>query len=367
MLLFVAQEYNSYFGGGVITHRNLLMCQHAFGTENVKTFMLPSRRGGIHTLLEFSTGYLMGLTKQLKDNLLELLYRNKEIKFVFLDYSLHGRLAQIIKLKFPDIQIIIFFHNIEIKYFTLYLKTSKKLHHIIGLPSIILNEKKSIKYANHIITLNSRDSDYLYNHFGRKADLILATSIEDTFKKEKLVPVLKEQKISLLFVGSRFFPNEQGLEWFIKNVIPNVSNVHLKIVGNGFEALKTKWNSNSVEVIGSSSQLDNYYYEADLVIAPIFVGSGMKTKTAEALMYGKTILATTEAFEGYNIDKSLIGKECNSANDYIEFINTYQPPATYKFNSVSRSFFNNLYSFEIVKRQFENYILSLGDFIQQNK
>lgn len=30
-----------------------------------------------------------------------------------------------------------------------------------------------------------------------------------------------------------------------------------------------------------------YIYNADFLIAPIFEGSGMKLKTAEALMYGK--------------------------------------------------------------------------------
>jgi len=37
------------------------------------------------------------------------------------------------------------------------------------------------------------------------------------------------------------------------------------------------------------------------VILPIISGSGMKTKTAEALMYGKSIIGIKEAFEGYKM------------------------------------------------------------------
>ena len=41
---------------------------------------------------------------------------------------------------------------------------------------------------------------------------------------------------------------------------------------------------------------------AALVIAPIFDGSGMKTKVAEALMHGKHVVGTPEAFSGYAAD-----------------------------------------------------------------
>ena len=40
--------------------------------------------------------------------------------------------------------------------------------------------------------------------------------------------------------------------------------------------------------------LETWYEKADVVISPIFLGSGMKTKTAEALMYGKPILGTIQ-------------------------------------------------------------------------
>ena len=38
------------------------------------------------------------------------------------------------------------------------------------------------------------------------------------------------------------------------------------------------------------------------VIMPIFMGGGMKVKTAEALMNGKTIFGSKEAFEGYDLE-----------------------------------------------------------------
>ena len=73
-------------------------------------------------------------------------------------------------------------------------------------------------------------------------------------------------------------------------------NAEILIIGKGFETLKNDLECDNVKVIGTVEDVSEYFYRADFVIAPIFEGSGMKLKTAEALMYGKTIFGTTEAF-----------------------------------------------------------------------
>ena len=42
-----------------------------------------------------------------------------------------------------------------------------------------------------------------------------------------------------------------------------------------------------VEVVGSVDDLGIWYVNSFFTIAPIFDGSGMKTKVAESLMFGK--------------------------------------------------------------------------------
>ncbi len=53
---------------------------------------------------------------------------------------------------------------------------------------------------------------------------------------------------------------------------------------------------------------DVYYYKHAAVILPIKYGAGMKVKTAEAMMYGRTIFASDEALEGYD-GKGIEGTE----------------------------------------------------------
>ena len=66
----------------------------------------------------------------------------------------------------------------------------------------------------------------------------------------------------------------------------------------------------------------------------------MKTKIAEALMYGKTIVGTKEAFEGYIKDnRAMI--ECNTDEEFIFSLNTINNVG---FNNISREIFINNYS-----------------------
>ena len=58
-------------------------------------------------------------------------------------------------------------------------------------------------------------------------------------------------------------------------------------------------------------------------------------------MYGKNILCTTETFEGYELDTSLCGRLCNTAKEYIEAINYFAENSVPKYNTYSRSIFEN--------------------------
>ena len=79
------------------------------------------------------------------------------------------------------------------------------------------------------------------------------------------------------------------------------------------------------------------------MLLPVTAGGGMKVKTAEALKYGKYIIGTNEALEGYEVTDE-VATICTSKNDFINAIQTFKLP--YKFNPSSRLLFKQKYSFE---------------------
>lgn len=90
------------------------------------------------------------------------------------------------------------------------------------------------------------------------------------------------------------------------------------------------------------------------MVLPITEGAGMKVKTAESLMYAKTIFGTQEAFEGYRLDYSKIGAVCQSANEFVNSINSFfYDEDHFKFNSNSRKYFKENYSIEASDQLFQ--------------
>lgn len=140
----------------------------------------------------------------------------------------------------------------------------------------------------------------------------------DEHKAESYRQEREDDTLKMLFVGSSFFANNDGVQWFLDNVFPKIGNAHFTIVGKGMDSVFSS--RKNIEVKGFVPNLSAYYYSADVVVVPIFHG-GMKTKTAEALMYGSSVVGTTKAFEGYDIDFNRIGGRANTLEEMVDRIN----------------------------------------------
>ena len=113
-----------------------------------------------------------------------------------------------------------------------------------------------------------------------------------------------------------------------------------------------------MQVVGTVDCLETWYEKADVVISPIFLGSGMKTKTAEALMYGKPILGTKEAFEGYDTDPAKVGALCNTATEFIETIGKIQQDYDWieQHGIYARKEYKTRYDYKISLNEFRSFM-----------
>lgn len=230
---------------------------------------------------------------------------------LFLDSSNLGGLLK--KISYLP-QTFIFFHNIERDY--TWNKVKKEgARYIFSYIASRYNEKVAATLADKIICLNERDSMRLQELYQRKPDCLLPISFEDTFEESKVKRSVKNKKI--LFIGSCFGPNYEGIKWFIKNVMKKLPEYQLEIVGKGFEQKKEELECPNVTVTGTVDYLEDYYYSAAAIVMPIQYGCGMKVKTAEAMMYGVNILATDEALEGYTVNNIKGIYRCNYPDEFI--------------------------------------------------
>ena len=111
--------------------------------------------------------------------------------------------------------------------------------------------------------------------------------------------------LNILFVGTLTWePNNQGLIWFLDNVIPILDHdgirYRLYIVGKNPSTdiiERTKGNS-SITVTGYVDSVDVYYDLCDCTIVPLFIGSGQRVKLIEAFSKGMPAISTSIGAEG---------------------------------------------------------------------
>lgn len=110
----------------------------------------------------------------------------------------------------------------------------------------------------------------------------------------------------VLFVAAFGLPqNEDSALWLIESVWPavraQIPSARLLLVGSNPRERLRRLQGNGVEVIGYAADLEPYYRQADVAVAPIQFGAGVKFKVLHALARGRPVVATSIGVEGIQL------------------------------------------------------------------
>lgn len=275
---------------------------------------------------------------------------------VFLDGSNLGRLAEGIAKRCSDVEISTFFHNCEARFFLGALRQHPSLRAAGVLMANYIAERNAVRFSDKLICLSERDSRQLRRLYGRSGTHILPMAMQDQLPKDLPEMLPPKPGKYALFVGGTFYANRQGIEWFVDHVAPRAP-IKTYVVGKGFEQWKGKLErKGNVEVVGSVDSLLPWYLGAQVVIAPIFDGSGMKTKVAEALMFGKRVIGTPEAFSGYEDIAARVGTCCESPDEFVAALVTEAQRAHAGVNRSLREIYEQHYSFKAACQRLEEIL-----------
>jgi glycosyltransferase involved in cell wall biosynthesis len=357
MVLSLTSVYPKMSGGYLVNERNQNFLKYVYSEENI---------------IFYSLGEL-NLRKELISNLKSIFFNNQtkykaivdeinegNIKEIFVSNSLYGDLIKYLKVSFPHIKIYVFYHNIEYSYYKQLFAKSYNFKNRLLCSYVKIIENKSTKYSHIRIALNDRDSKQMENLYGYKANFIFPTTLDPIINSNKEFNF--NNTLKLLFVGSNFFANINGIKWFLNNVFPYLTGVELTIVGKNIKSNLIGFENENISILENVVSLNQYYYDSNVVILPIFEGSGMKTKTAEALKFSMPILATKEALEGFeNLHVDELGYECNNASDFINCINIIinNPIILNQFSNNSKKYFDNYLNSEVVYQKYKEVFLKL--------
>lgn len=363
---------NKKDGGLLGAYRNYELLKHTCGTENIVLCIVSSKKkddfGNVKYFFypnDIIHSYLTYFF--LKDRLgnrveREIINYINEIRpdLIFYDGSTYGQLVN----KIQDVKKqIVYFHNIERQYTWEQVKKHSWLC-IFRYIATCYNERKIAECVENRICVNERDAKLLEKYYGKKCNFILPATFTDICKGKELNPVKKDiesekDELQLLFVGSYFAHNYTGLKWFMKEVLPYI-NCTLTIVGKNMEKMQKrlkKMLNEKIIIKGTIENLEEYYITADAVVMPIFMGGGIKVKTAEAMMYGKTIFASPEALQGYETQGIENIFQCGTREEFISIINDYRVGKfRRRYNPKIRRLFLERYATETFQIKFDTYL-----------
>jgi glycosyltransferase involved in cell wall biosynthesis len=345
IMLVTNQLHDSPAGGReLLCKLNHDVLKDIYGERCVVFELFRSQKRGGMSIINAFRGHLDGLNDLIIGKALGAI-QSENVDKVFVDGSNLGELSKAIKQKFPDVEVATFFHNVEARFFWGSFKQVKSLRALAVFIANYLAERKAVRYSDKIICLSERDSRLLHKFYGRAATHISPMALQDKLTPDaQNLPVRNARERFALFVGGGFYANRAGIDWFVKHVVPRI-NIKVCIVGRGFEDIKSELErGGKVEVVGAVDSLATWYRDAHFVIAPIFDGSGMKTKVAEALMYGKKVVGTPEAFSGYEDIAEQAGYVCETADQFIAAIENIDELLQLSYDKKLREVYEKYYS-----------------------
>lgn len=370
MILYVSKRFETNIASQV--HFKIL--EEKFGRDNI--FVVDMRqfeakreeryvsygkyKNKIDRIGRWLCGYTMYYSPAIVKDICGIIEKYS-VQLVFIEDSVFGSLVKRIKENYPDVKVISFYHDLGADLFVQWAKRGNILGKIECKLSIY-QEKLNQRYCDINIVFNKRDAMLYKKHYNKQPDAIIPISTPVPTFDDLPSYYEKSDKKHFLFVGSKYYPNILGIKWFYENVLPELNdNIVIDIVGRGTEVLKNELTDSRIIIHGGVDSLSKYYMHADLVIVPLFDGGGMKTKTVEALSYGKVIVSTDEGMQGFweELDSNIQGNIVFNTNDPTEWIGILNNLSKVEINRFNESVFNvykKRFSLEATKKSMWNLL-----------
>jgi len=160
---------------------------------------------------------------------------------------------------------------------------------------------------------------------------------------------------SALFVGSLdWFPNQDGLNWFVKQVLPIIrrldSGASVRVVGRNAspQFRRLLQDTPGVNFVGGVDDVRDELRRASIVVVPLRIGGGTRIKILEAMASGRAVISTSIGAEGLNVQN---GVHLRTADEPARFAETavallHSPEDRRHLAAAGRKLVENEYSWD---------------------
>lgn len=228
--------------------------------------------------------------------------------------------------KHSPAKIVLRTHNVEHQIWERHLKQEKNFikKFYLSLQNKRLKhfELNSFNRVDAIVTITDDDKKNISEISQNKNIHTCLTGINLSSYK----PVLNPAKPDSLFhfASMDWMPNIEAVDWLMSEVWPKViakqKNAVLVLAGRGMPHKFKSLSSANIRIIENVVSSEKFYNNYDIMLVPLWSGSGLRIKLVEGLAYGKAIVTTSIGAEGipYTNYQDLIAAD--DANSFAKAI-----------------------------------------------
>lgn len=223
-------------------------------------------------------------------------------------------------------------------------------------------EKNLLEKIDKALITSPMDKEYILSDIvNPKSEIeIFSQAInEKLFSYTENIEKNRNKKI-IVFIGKLdYYPNEDAVLYFSKEVLPKLNNVEFQVIGiNATEKIKKLEDENSnIKILGFLEDPYQFIKNADLMVAPIRIGGGIQNKILEGMALGKTVITFEQRIKPMvNIKnyEEIIGVK--NTEEFIEIINKLTEKDLEGIGIKAQEFIKNNYTWKIIEKKLKEYL-----------
>jgi polysaccharide biosynthesis protein PslH len=149
------------------------------------------------------------------------------------------------------------------------------------------------------ITLNDEKAIRAMGFSNRIHACIMGVNVRDY---QKMPDVSVRQNTVFYFGSMDWLPNQEAVHWFLENCWPEIHKTvpiaRLIIAGRGMPLSFFHITAPNVSIVENVDNGKVFFHQHQIMVVPLWSGSGLRIKIIEGMAYGKAIVSTSIGAEG---------------------------------------------------------------------
>jgi glycosyltransferase involved in cell wall biosynthesis len=303
------------------------------------------------------------------NNRLTKLLRKNSYDFVQLEGLPLGLYIDTIREVSPESKIVLRAHNVEHQIWEQYCTHLSASPYRWYLKQQTRQLKKYeldlIQQVDALLPIAAPDKTYFQQHTTVPLEVVPIG-----LELSRYTPIEKGKSTSLKklgFIGSLdWFPNQEGLSWFLEEVWPTLKDTHPKltfhIAGRHPPAAIQKWErTDGITIKGEVPDALEFMRQQDAIVVPLLTGSGLRVKILEAMALELPVLTTTTGLKGITAEHKKQVWTADSPSDFADGLTWGQqnPKAWTQLGQQARQFVEKNYDIPVLSDALRSFYQQL--------